>query len=425
MRFNRLEDWLEWQQTLHPRSIDLGLERVAEVWQRLAPAQAFPPLITIAGTNGKGSCGAMLEAIYRAAGYRTGCYSSPHVLRYNERIRIDGEPVTDRHLMEANDCVDRARGEVALTYFEFGTLAALDLFARAGLDLVVLEVGLGGRLDAVNILDADVAVVTTIAMDHMAWLGDTPEAIAREKAGIFRSARPAVIGQRDTPTALTARAEEIEAPLLQLGRDFDWSGSGGGWAWEGLGVRRGALPLPSLRGRFQLDNAATALAAAHCLRERLPLGVDALRRGLQRAQLAGRFQVLPGDPAWILDVAHNPAAAESLAQNLMAFACRGSVWAVYGSLADKQSEAVVGALAPLVKHWILTAPAHDPRALSAGELAEQLARVLQEDARILENVDAALRLAQQQASPGDAILVFGSFGLVEAALRYRGTAAEV
>lgn len=420
MRFDNLPDWLSWQETLHPSAIELGLERVAGVWARLAAGWPAPPVITIAGTNGKGSCAAMLEAIYAAAGYRTACYTSPHLLRYNERIRIDGAEVGDADLCAAFARVDAARGETSLTYFEFGTLAALDLFARARPDVAILEVGLGGRLDAVNIIDPDVALVTTIGWDHMAWLGDSLEAIAAEKAGILRAGRPAVIGHRDPARSITERAEALGSPLALLGREFDWERGAAGWRWLGPDGRRLGLPLPGMRGAYQLDNAAAVLMVTERLRARLPVPASALRLGLQRARVAGRFQVVPGDPVWLLDVAHNAPAAEVLADNLAAFPCAGRLHAVLGVMRDKDAAAIARPVAPRVASWHL-GQAPGERALPAEALRACLIQAgIDLPLTACPTLEAALASAAAAAAPGDAILVFGSFTTVEAALRRLG-----
>jgi dihydrofolate synthase/folylpolyglutamate synthase len=418
MRFDTLPEWLRWQESLHPQRIDLRLERVGAVWAELGPA-AFPcPVITVGGTNGKGSCVAYLESLYRAAGYRACAYTSPHLLRYNERIRIDGDEADDAAICEAFARVDAARGERALTYFEFGTLAALDLFVRAAPDVVILEVGLGGRLDAVNILDADVAVVTSIGVDHTAWLGEETGQIAFEKAGIFRPGRPAVIGQREPPPRLRARALEIGARPCQLGREFDRRIEAGQWHWRGPdGERRDALPPPALRGRVQYDNASTALAAAHWLRDRLPLSGAAVRQGLLRTRLLGRFTVMPGQPAWVLDVAHNVAAAEALALSLAGYPCAGRWHAVFALLADKDAEGVARALAGHIGHWHL-APAPGARAMPLERLAAAVrAAAPRQPLTRYADVDEALAGAAALAAADDCILVVGSFMTVEAGLR--------
>jgi len=419
MRFDTLEQWLRWQEGLHPNRIELGLDRIRPVSDRLGVLSPSRPVITVGGTNGKGSTVAMLDAIYRANGYRVGRYTSPHLLRYNERVCIDGIDASDRQLCEAFERVDDARAGVPLTFFEFGTLAALDLFARADLDLVILEVGLGGRLDAVNLVDADVAAVSGVARDHTAWLGEDLDSIASEKAGIFRSCRPALIGQRAAPAALRARAEALGAEVLQLGREYDWGDTAEGWEWQPRGRAAIALPPPTLRGTFQFDNAALACTAVDCLVQRLPVSIEGLRRGLQRIRLSGRFQILPGSPQWILDVAHNPQAAESLAANLRAnaHARAGRLLAVFGALSDKEVGAVVRPLLPLVHSWYLTQP-EDSRAMPVDDLAVLLGGC--EPMRV-SCAEAQVELAMSQASSAamaeDCILVFGSFTIVEAALR--------
>ena len=424
LRFATLTDWLDWQVRLHPKRMDLGLERVAAVWKRLGPKPLPFPVITVGGTNGKGSCVAMIEAMTQAAGYRCACYTSPHLLRYNERIRIDGEPVSDAALCETFARIDAARGEIALTYFEFGTLAAFDLFAHERPDLAVLEVGLGGRLDAVNLLDPDVAVVTSIGRDHTDWLGETLDAIAVEKAGIFRFGRPAVMGQRDAPPTLREEAERLGAVPLQLGREFERESADAGWIWAGPQGERLALPMPALRGAFQLDNAAAAITALQSLRECLPMPVNALRIGLQRAQLPGRFQVLPGMPTWILDVAHNGPAAQALATNLRAFACPGRVRAVLAVLADKEPESIAQPLLNLVDDWYL-AQSNDARALPVAQLAARLEGVLPvPPVGCFTGVEAALDAACADSASGDALLVVGSFTTVAQALRRHADTAR-
>lgn len=422
MRFQTLADWLAWQETLHPSRIDLRLERVSAVWTRLHPelsAGALPcPVITVGGTNGKGSCVAYLEAWYRAAGYRCGAYTSPHLLQYNERVRIDGELATDAALCESFARIDQVRGESLLTYFEFGTLAALDLFVRAGVEIALLEVGLGGRLDAVNIIDADVALVASIGHDHAVWLGDTLEQIAFEKAGIFRPERAAVIGQRDAPARLRERAEELGAQPLQLGQAFAWSAEADQWNWRGPdGKQHRALPTPALRGRHQHDNAAAALCALEQLGDRLPVPVAAIRQGLLRVKLGGRFTVLPGQPTWVLDVAHNDQAALALAENLASVPCTGRRLAVLSLLADKDARAVVAPLAGLIGRWHL-GPAASERAMPPQRIEAALTEVAPAAAWLSHaTLEQALAAAAAEAEPPDLILVFGSFVTVEAALR--------
>ncbi|WP_295447215.1 bifunctional tetrahydrofolate synthase/dihydrofolate synthase [uncultured Thiodictyon sp.] len=417
-----LEDWLTWQSNLTPNRMEFGLERMVAVWSRLGPPALGAPVITVGGTNGKGSTVAYIEAIARAAGYRTGCYTSPHLLCYNERVRVDGTAATDQALRAAFVRVEQARGDIPLTVFEFGTLAALDIFVCAAPDLVILEVGLGGRLDAVNLIDADCAVVASIGHDHMALLGESLEAIAREKAGIFRADRPAIIGQPDAPEALREAAQALGARVFQVGRELGCAAApdGAGWVWSGADGERLALPTPAMRGSFQHHNAAAAIAALRALRGRLPVPVAAIRAGLGRARLPGRFQVFPGDVTWILDVAHNREAAQVLAENLREFRCPGRVRAVFGVLADKVPEALAAPLVSLVDTWYLTVSA-DARAMPVDRLAERLHGVLAgvEQERH-QTVGEALDAALAAAAAGDCLLVFGSFTTVSEAISRRG-----
>lgn len=421
-----LEDWLAWQSRLHPSHIELGLDRVATVWSRMRVGELAFPAITVGGTNGKGSCVALIEAMAEAGGYRSACYSSPHLMRYNERVRIAGAPVTDQALCAAFERVETARGDTPLTYFEFGTLAALDLFVEAAPDLAVLEVGLGGRLDAVNMIDADVSVVTSVGHDHQDWLGDSLEAIAMEKAGIFRSGRPAIIGQPDAPPRLRQAAEERGAHVLQVGQEIGVLAElGGGWTWAGPGGERLVLPAPALRGRVQYHNAASAIAALRSLGERLPLPVSAIRTGLVRARLPGRFQVISGDVTWILDVAHNREAAETLAANLKSFPCSGRRRAVLAVLTGKDPAALVAPLTSWAETWLLS-QSDDPRAMSVERLTAEVATLLGPAVRrTLTDLPGALDAAQSLSAPGDCVLVYGSFTTVEAALLRMGADSSV
>ncbi len=309
MRFDTLNDWLAWQETLHPKAIDLGLERVREVAARLGLLAPKHVVISVAGTNGKGSSVAMLEAILACAGLRVGAYTSPHLWQYNERIRIDRQPVDDAVLVASFARIDAARGDISLSYFEFGTLAALDILQRADVDVAVLEVGLGGRLDAVNIVDADCALVTGIGIDHVEWLGPDRESIGREKAGIFRGGRPAVCSDPQPPASLRAVAQDCGAIWYGLGEQFGYARTGEVWDWWGPNLRLDGLPLPALPGPFQLQNAAGVVMALQTLGARLPVSVQALQAGLRAARVAGRFTVVPGPFETIFDVAHNPHAA--------------------------------------------------------------------------------------------------------------------
>lgn len=409
MRFQTLDAWLSWQESLHPSEIDLGLERVFAVLQRLGHEQFACPLIIVAGTNGKGSSVAMLESIYLAAGYRVGAYTSPHLLSYNERVRIDGVPVDDLALCNAFEQIDQSRGKISLTYFEFGTLAAIDIFAGANLDVVIMEVGLGGRLDAVNVLDADVALITPIALDHADWLGHDRETIGREKAGIMRTGQPVVCGDTDPPASVRERADSLGAHLYQAGRDFFWQVQGEQWRWHGQERTRDALPEPALRGRYQLDNAAAVLMVTELLTRRLPLSQAHVREGLANAKVLGRFQVLTGEVPLILDVAHNPQAAEALAANLAGWLMPGRVFAVAAIMADKEIDAIFTAMADVVDHWCLTS-VDQPRAAKAEALATILKAVTaQVEYELCTSVTEALEALEKRVQPNDRVVVFGSF----------------
>ena len=412
-----LEQWLEYIERLHPKTVALGLERVMRVRQALALEPASP-VITVGGTNGKGSACAMLEAILHHAGYRVGCYTSPHLLRYNERVRIGRAEASDADLVRAFSEVDRARGDVPLTYFEFGTLAAMGLFVARQVDVAVLEVGLGGRLDAVNAFDADCAVVTSVDIDHVDYLGADREAIGYEKAGIFRSGCPAVCADAAPPARLVQHAGEIGARLLVIGADFGATPCGAQWQYWGPRGRRSALPHPVLRGACQLGNAAAAITALDCLRERLPVTMSDIRAGLLQADIPGRFQVLPGRPAVILDVAHNPHAARALAANLAAMGPGGRTLAVFGMLKDKDVAGVISALKTQVAHWFV-AGLPGPRGASAAELHEALDAARVASATRCADVPAAYAQACDMAAENDRIVVFGSFYTVAAVMPLR------
>ena len=399
-----LADWLAYIERQHPQAIALGVERVAEVFRRLEVAIACP-VFTVGGTNGKGSTCAMLESILQAGGYRTGLYTSPHLLRYNERVRVGGHEADDAALCESFAAVERARGEVPLTYFEYGTLAAMHLFAGAGLEALVLEVGLGGRLDAVNVLDADCAVLTSVGIDHVEYLGSTREEIGREKAGIFRPGRPAVVADPDPPASVLA----ADARLLLLGRDFGYQSQDTQWAYWGPAGKRSGLAHPALRGRVQLRNASAALAALDSLRERLPVAMQDVRRGLAEVSVPGRFQVLPGRPQVILDVAHNPQAAAILAANLGDSGYAPEVIAVVGMLKDKDIAGVLRAVAPRITRWHL-AGLPGPRGMNADSLFGVFSELkIKEPATRHASVTEALAAARREAGENDKIVVFGSF----------------
>ena len=394
-----LGEWLAFIERQHPKTIALGLERVARVYQRMR-VELRCPVITVAGTNGKGSCCALLEAMLRASGYKTGLYTSPHLERYNERVRIGGAEAGDDSLCESFAAVEAARADVPLTYFEYGTLAALWLFAREGIEAAVLEVGLGGRLDAVNIVDADCAVLTSVGIDHVDYLGADRESIGREKAGIFRDGRPAVIAEPAPPGSV------LQAPGVHylVGRDFGYTDEKSQWAYWGPAGKRAGLAHPALRGAIQLRNAAAAMCALDCLRGTLALEMQAVRRGLAEVTLPARFQVLPGRPQVILDVAHNPEAAQVLADNLLASGYAPQTIAVCGMLRDKDIGGVLAALAPRITRWHL-ATLSGPRAASADELARHVQGEVERYATPAQAFAAALKRAHEN----DKIVVFGSF----------------
>lgn len=408
-----LAGWLDLLESRHAQGIQLGLERVSEVARRMT-ASTEAVLITVAGTNGKGSTCAMLEAVLRAAGYRTGLYSSPHLLRYNERVRIDGREASDEALVEAFKVVEQARGDTPLTYFEHGTLAAWHAFCRHPLDAIILEVGLGGRLDAVNIFEPDCALVTSVAMDHQDYLGDTREKVGFEKAGIFRAGKPAICGDPQPPASLVSHAEKMGAELWLSGRDFGFSGDRQQWTYwcarrTGERVRRSGLGFPALRGVNQLLNAACAFTALETLRDRLPVSMQAIREGLMNVVLPGRFQMLPGRPAIVLDVAHNVQAAGVLAENLFSMGFFPRSCAVLGMASDKDVEGVVRLLAPRIDEWYL-AGLPGPRGLSAEALAARVrAAGVQDAVHCFESPEEAYRAARKNTDESDRIVTFGSF----------------
>lgn len=411
-----LASWLALLEQRHPDAIRLGLDRV-EVVLGAMNCSTDAVVITVGGTNGKGSVCAMLEAILTAAGFSVGVYTSPHLLRYTERVRLCGREVDEAKMVSALEAVECVRGDVPLTYFEHGTLAAWQVFCAEALDIIVLEVGLGGRLDAVNVFDSDCAIVTSIAMDHMEYLGDTRERIGFEKAGIFRAGRPAVCGDPMPPTTLLAHAAEIGASLWVSGRDFGFGGDRqqwGYWRYEapqaiGALLRRGGLAYPALRGANQLLNASAVLTALDLLRDRIPVSMQAVRQGLMLVELPGRFQVLPGRPAVVLDVAHNPQAAGVLAENLSNMGFFPETWAVLGMLSDKDVEGVAALLKNRIDHWTL-ASLPGPRGLSAAGLAERLAVVgIDAKGRCFDSPAQAFDAVRKAADESDRIIVFGSF----------------
>lgn len=413
MRFDAktLPEWLQHLEQLHPSAIDMGLARVAQVRDAMGLRPAFPVII-VGGTNGKGSTCAMLSAAYRAAGFKVGTYASPHLLHYNERVAINLVPASDEDIVAGLRAVEAARGDTSLTYFEFGTLAAMYHFMAANVDVVVLEVGLGGRLDAVNAFEPDVAAVVSVDLDHQGFLGDTREAIGFEKAGIFRAGKPAFCADPRPPQSLLDHAAAIGADLQVIGRDFSYVNETTQWRWRGRHGQKPGLPFPALRGAFQLGNASLVIAILDALHDRVPVGIGDIKRGLLEVTLAGRYQVLPGRPSIVLDVAHNPHAAGALAQNLWNQGFFETTHAIFSGLADKDIAGVLALLHDRIDVWHV--PALDvPRAESpeviAGLIAASGARGR---VHIYPDVAEAYAAARLAAGENDRIAAFGCFKVV-------------
>ncbi|QAU23216.1 bifunctional tetrahydrofolate synthase/dihydrofolate synthase [Dyella sp. M7H15-1] len=419
MKPRTLADWLDYQQRIHVLSVDLGLDRVRTVWQRMGAPALARRVVTVGGTNGKGSTVAFLEAMLTAAGQRAGCYTSPHLIRYNERIRIAGADADDAALIESFERIELVRGEIFLTYFEFGTLAAFDLFARANLDVAVLEVGLGGRLDVVNLIDADAVIITTVDLDHVEWLGPDRDSIGREKAGIARRDRPAIIGELDPPHGLLEALSLCGAHVERAGREFWVQRSVHRWQWRHQDGTSLSLPDPELAAPVQYANAASAIAALHALHIFDPTELERIAAaGMHQPRAPARLQSLGGDPVLIVDVGHNPQAARALADWLDATQ-GGRVHAVYGALSDKDVGGVMAALGSRITHWHLAGLERDtPRGLPASVLAGVLHQVLPRAAYdIHRDVRHALAAARAGAWHGERILAFGSFFVAAAVLQ--------
>ena len=412
-----LDEWLQRLEKAHGGKIDLGLERVGWVYQRLQLAPVAPVVITVAGTNGKGSTVAMLDAICRQAGYHSGCFTSPHLIRYNERFSVDGQPVTDEAILEAFDAIEKARGEISLSYFEFSTLAALWLFKQAAVDVAILEVGLGGRLDSVNVVDTDCAVITTVDIDHEHWLGNTREAVGREKAGIFRPGKPAICGDPDCPLSVRRTACQQRARLFCRDKEFTVCQREGnpssGFDWLGWTRDLPNLPQPALRGHWQLQNAATAIAALESLAGRLDISPSDYAAGLRSVSLAGRLQRLQAAPEVLVDVAHNAQSATALASWLQHNPCSGRTVALFGALADKHAETWLPQFRFLVDAWVATAPQSE-RALSAPE-CQQLIEINLGGPVLFAEKDPlqAYEKALATLDKNDRLLVFGSFFVLD------------
>jgi dihydrofolate synthase/folylpolyglutamate synthase len=416
-----LQGWLSHLEKAHPTVIELGLQRVGAVRDRMG-IQFNCPVIIVGGTNGKGSTCAMLESILIQAGYKVGLYTSPHLIHFNERARINGVSVVDQRFVDAFQLVEEARQDISLSYFEFTMLGCMDIFVKAKLDVVILEVGLGGRLDAVNIFDADVAIVTSVDLDHVEYLGHTREAIGFEKAGIFRTGKTAICSDPLPPQTLIDHAREIDADLWLFGRDFNYAGDKQQWNYAGRQQRRNALAYPSLRGANQLLNASAALAALEALKDRLPLGAQEVRTGLVMIDLPGRFQVLPGKPTVILDVAHNPHAAATLHQNLDNMGFHPYTYAVFGAMQDKDIAGIVDHLKTQIDHWCI-ADLPLPRAAKSGHIEQILIdqKILEDGEKTIqcfENPAKAYTYALSKAGENDRIVVFGSFLTVAGVLEH-------
>jgi len=414
-----LQEWLTHCERLHPQNIDMGLERVAAVAKKMG-LRFGCPVITVAGTNGKGSTCAMLECILREAGYRTGMFTSPHLVFFEERCKLNGQAASASVLTEHFAKVEAMRGDISLTYFEFTALAIFSCLASASLDVVILEVGLGGRLDAVNVIDTDCAIITSIDLDHTEWLGNDRESIGREKAGIMRGGKPVIISDPHPPASLAQHAATVGAMVWQSGSDFHFSGDQQQWRWYGEGRTWAGLAYPALRGVNQLVNAAGVLAALHAMKDHLPVTAQAIRLGLSRVEWSGRFQMLPGQPAVVLDVAHNPHSVAALAHNLDAMGYFAVTRAVMGAMADKDLQAMVQRLQPLVEHWYFC-DLPSPRAATAKQLQslwQAGAPRLGQSAQTFADPVVATAQAMADADPTDRILVFGSFLTVGGVLQH-------
>ncbi len=416
MRFNTLKGWLDWQENFHPLAIDLGLDRVTRVYQALNQNQTKPITITVAGTNGKGSCVAYLEAIYKAQGYRVGTYSSPHILKYNERIKINGEPVSDELICEAFARIDAVRNDTSLSYFEFGTLAALNIFQNANLDVQLLEVGLGGRLDAVNIVEPDIALITSIGIDHVDWLGATREAIGQEKAGIFRKDIPAIVGDLNPPKSLIETAHNKAAQLYLIDADFTYKKQGALWEWTANQRHICNIPEPGLKGEHQYRNASAAILAVDLLSKQLPIDDTAIRNGIKNIHLLGRFQLINDKIPILLDVGHNPEAVKTLVDFLTMTFPNKKIHAIFSMMKDKDIASVLEIMNPIIYDWFFT-PLSNPRTVPEATMRNIFSQSSVSRVSFgYKDFNAAFQAAQSQAQAEDLLLVFGSFFLVSECL---------
>jgi dihydrofolate synthase/folylpolyglutamate synthase len=411
-----LTEWLEWQEQLHLSSIDLGLDRVQAVAKQIQLDKLDMPVISVAGTNGKGSSVAMLDSIYREAGYRTGCYTSPHLIKYNERICINGNQASDDDICEAFTAIDKARGDISLTYFEFGTLAGAYLFHKHNVDVAIFEVGLGGRLDAVNLWDADLALITTIDIDHIDWLGDDREQIGVEKAGIMRHGKTVVCGDTNPTSSMASEARRIGAKLLQQGKDFTWKQADSRQSWNYFDVAKNChtFSLPALRGSFQLNNAATVITAVLDFQETLPVTDEQISSGLINTKVTGRLQKLGEHPELLVDVAHNPQSAQALAGYLKGNPIKGKTVAVFSALIDKDLEGILAPLTPYFDAWHLI-PLEGPRAQDTLVLSDKLQAVgIKSPIDCHKSTSNVIKTLQKAMNSEDRVVAFGSFLVVSA-----------
>jgi len=416
MKYKTLDDWLAWQTTLHAREIELGLDRISEVATRLNLLNCPFPVITVAGTNGKGSTVAMLSTILHHAGYKVGTYTSPHIIHYNERIRIGLRCVVDEQLCTSFEKINQARGDISLSFFEFATLTALDVFHNNKVDVAVLEVGLGGRLDATNIIDCDLAFVTSIGLDHTEWLGDNRESIGREKAGIFRADTPAISGDADPPASIKASADNVGAQLFQLDQDFRYQVAKTSWSFFTENYELHGLPLPNLSGAVQIQNAASVIMGLHCIRQQLPIHIDAVETGLREVTLEGRFQRIVKDCEIILDVAHNYDSAKILSENLMALPKPQKTIAVFAVLNDKDVDGIVSLVHEYIDDWYIS-QVNSPRRMELDQVEQSLMKQSSKPRVVrFDSVESAYAQAQLDAHEGDRIIVFGSIFTVSEVL---------
>ena len=418
LRFRSIDKWLHWQESLHFTAIELGLERCRRVANNMGLLNPSYNVISVAGTNGKGSSIIMLDRILRNAGYKIGRYTSPHLLRYNERICINGNEATDTELCESFDRIDRARGDISLTYFEFGTLAALDLFRQHSIQLAILEVGLGGRLDAVNILDADISLITSIDIDHQEWLGNSRESIGREKAGIFRNLAPAICSEPNPPQSLLDCSEALGTPISILGSDYQFNLINDTWSWSTKDTCIERLPRPMKYCDFQIQNASGVLMLLAKIQDEYPVSTENIKQGLSSFRLEGRFQIIPGAIPKILDVAHNRESIKALVDNLKVIPCYGKTHIILGMLKDKDHQRVIKELIEITDTWHFVSISQD-RGIEAKILTSELKALGRlENISEYSNVEEALDKIHKLSMPDDRIIITGSFYTVGAAIRY-------